>query len=315
MSRSGQPSWIGMSFGKVLRAMISGRRLCYAENNKIRYDPVEPHYDFTGNRLHKRPSSVSDLSIIPSCQNQKEIMTMSEQAQNGLNYMLNQLDVLQYQIVDSLTQSAEYDRNSRDWTRESIEFLKNTENQLQTFRRAVPFVTNIYWLDNYGKLFTTDSFVNRELFEESQTLYRLEQEAKDACYVPPFTPEYQMEGDNVSVFSYLKNVYRMNRGRERRGVLQIDMRTSYLEELLTLINDNQYCLAYITTEDGSLFWFPDHPYQENGADYDLVYPLNNGWQLRVRYSNAFARRSLKNNLMSSDHSPVYHNTIIHSQRL
>ena len=61
------------------------------------------------------------------------------------------------------------------------EFLKNTENQLQTFRRAVPFVTNIYWLDNYGKLFTTDSFVNRELFEESQTLYRLEQEAKDAC--------------------------------------------------------------------------------------------------------------------------------------
>lgn len=137
-------------------------------------------------------------------QNQKEIMTMSEQAQNGLNYMLNQLDVLQYQIVDSLTQSAEYDRNSRDWTRESIEFLKNTENQLQTFRRAVPFVTNIYWLDNYGKLFTTDSFVNRELFEESQTLYRLEQEAKDACYVPPFTPEYQMEGDNVSVFSYLK---------------------------------------------------------------------------------------------------------------
>lgn len=232
-------------------------------------------------------------------QNQKEIMTMSEQAQNGLNYMLNQLDVLQYQIVDSLTQSAEYDRNSRDWTRESIEFLKNTENQLQTFRRAVPFVTNIYWLDNYGKLFTTDSFVNRELFEESQTLYRLEQEVKDACYVPPFTPEYQMEGDNVSVFSYLKNVYRMNRGREKRGVLQIDMRTSYLEELLTLINDNQYCLAYITTEDGSLFWFPDHPYQENGADYDLVYPLNNGWQLRVRYSNAFARRSLKNNLMSS----------------
>ena len=127
-------------------------------------------------------------------QNQKEIMTMSEQAQNGLNYMLNQLDVLQYQIVDSLTQSAEYDRNSRDWTRESIEFLKNTENQRPTFRRAVPFVTNIYWLDNYGKLFTTDSFVNRELFEESQTLYRLEQEAKDACYVPPFTPEYQMEG-------------------------------------------------------------------------------------------------------------------------
>ena len=63
-------------------------------------------------------------------QNQKEIMTMSEQAQNGLNYMLNQLDVLQYQIVDSLTQSAEYDRNSRDWTRESIEFLKNTENDV-----------------------------------------------------------------------------------------------------------------------------------------------------------------------------------------
>lgn len=101
-------------------------------------------------------------------QNQKEIMTMSEQAQNGLNYMLNQLDVLQYQIVDSLTQSAEYDRNSRDWTRESIEFLKNTENQLQTFRRAVPFVTNIYWLDNYGKLFTTDSFVNRELFKKAR---------------------------------------------------------------------------------------------------------------------------------------------------
>lgn len=232
-------------------------------------------------------------------QNQEEIMTMSEQARNSLNYMLNQLDVLQYQIVDSLTQSAEYDRNSRDWTRESIEFLKNTENQFQTFRRAVPFVTNIYWMDNYGKLFTTDSYVNRELFEENRTLCQLESEMKDDCYVSPFIPEYQMDGDIVSVFSYSKNVYRINRGREKRGVLQIDMRTSYLEELLELINDNPYCLAYITSRDGSLFWFPDQSYKEKGQDHDLVYPLNNGWQLRVRYSNAFARKSLKDNLMSS----------------
>ena len=232
-------------------------------------------------------------------QNQEEIMTMSEQARNSLNYMLNQLDVLQYQIVDSLTQSAEYDRNSRGWTRESIEFLKNTENQFQTFRRAVPFVTNIYWLDNYGKLYTTDSYINRDLFRENRTLCQLESERKDDCYASPFIPEYQMDGDIVSVFSYLKNVYRINRGREKRGVLQIDMRTSYLEELLGLINGNPYCLAYITAQDGSLFWFPDQSYKEKGQDHDLVYPLNNGWQLRVRYSNAFARKSLKDNLMSS----------------
>ena len=35
------------------------------------------------------------------------------------------------------------------------------------------------------------------------------------------------------------------------------------------------------------------------SGYHLVYPLNNGWNLQVRYSNAFALKSLKDNLTSS----------------
>ena len=42
--------------------------------------------------------------------NQEEMATMSKQAQNSLNHMLNQLDVLQYQITESLTRSAEYEK-------------------------------------------------------------------------------------------------------------------------------------------------------------------------------------------------------------
>ena len=69
--------------------------------------------------------------------NQEEMATMSKQAQNSLNHMLNQLDVLQYQITESLTRSAEYEKGSPQWTREGVAFLKDTENQFQTFRRAV----------------------------------------------------------------------------------------------------------------------------------------------------------------------------------
>ncbi len=72
-------------------------------------------------------------------QNQEEIIKMSEQARNSLNNMLNQLDVLQYQIVDSLTQSEEYDRIRPVWTKEGLTFFKNTENQFQTFH-AGPFL-------------------------------------------------------------------------------------------------------------------------------------------------------------------------------
>ena len=157
---------------------------------------------------------------------------MSEQARNSLNNMLNQLDVLQYQIVDSLTQSEEYDRIRPVWTKEGIDFFKNTENQFQTFRRAVPFVTNIYWLDNYDRLYTTDSNVSREHFYGNSRISLLEESGGDDCYVPPSVPEYQLVPDSDEVFSYLKNVYRLRQGKERRGVLQIDMRASYMEEIL-----------------------------------------------------------------------------------
>ena len=60
-------------------------------------------------------------------QNQEEIIKMSEQARNSLNNMLNQLDVLQYQIVDSLTQSEEYDRIRPVWTKEGLTFQKHGE--------------------------------------------------------------------------------------------------------------------------------------------------------------------------------------------
>ena len=143
--------------------------------------------------------------------------------------MLNQLDVLQYQVIESLTQWPEYDKGNSQWTRESLAFLKNTEKQFQAFRRAVPFVADIYWLDDYGKLYTTDSSVRRELLRENQSLYDM---GEDDCFVLPFCPSYQMEGKEIVVFSYLKNIYRMDRSRGRRGILQIDMRASYLEELL-----------------------------------------------------------------------------------
>ena len=53
-------------------------------------------------------------------QNREEIVTMSEQAGNSLNHMLNQLDVLQYQVIESLTQWPEYDKGNSQWTRESL---------------------------------------------------------------------------------------------------------------------------------------------------------------------------------------------------
>lgn len=233
-------------------------------------------------------------------QNREEITTMSQQAENSLNNMLNQLDVLQYQIIENLTQSAEYEKGSPKWTREGVEFLKNTENRFQTFRRAVPFVANIYWLDDYGRLYTTDSSVKRELLYEAQSRFGTE---KDNVYVLPFLPEYQMEKENGYVFSYLKNLYRINRGKEKRGVLQIDMKASFMEELLRPVNENPYCLAYIGTEDGSV-WIP----QDSRGDgclpeieytsQELVYLLDNGWRLHVKYSNDFALKSLKDNLAS-----------------
>ncbi|CUP37865.1 MULTISPECIES: sensor histidine kinase [Hungatella] len=247
-------------------------------------------------------------------QNQEEIIKMSEQARNSLNNMLNQLDVLQYQIVDSLTQSEEYDRIRPVWTKEGIDFFKNTENQFQTFRRAVPFVTNIYWLDNYDRLYTTDSNVSREHFYGNSRISLLEESGGDDCYVPPSVPEYQLVPDSDEVFSYLKNVYRLRQGKERRGVLQIDMRASYMEEILKMINLDRYCLAYVTAGDETIFWFPDRSFIGEKTDrivyknfgfgdmdsgYHLVYPLNNGWNLQVRYSNAFALKSLKDNLTSS----------------
>lgn len=233
-------------------------------------------------------------------QNREEILTMSEQAQNSLNNMLNQLDVLQYQLTESLTRSAEFDKGNPEWTKESLAFLKDTENQFQAFRRAVPFVTDIYWLDDYGKLYTTDSSVKREPLEEMQSHCGME---KDNVYVLPFKPAYGTKGEYGLVFSYLKNLYRINREREKRGVLQIDMKASYMEALLRPINENQHCLAYLAAEDGTV-WIPDGsfperfwPEREHSA-HDLVYLLDNGWQLHVTYSNDFAFKSLKANLAS-----------------
>ena len=242
--------------------------------------------------------------------NQEEMATMSKQAQNSLNHMLNQLDVLQYQITESLTRSAEYEKGGSGWTREGLAFLKDAENQFQTFRRAVPFVTDIYWLDDYGKLYTTDSSVNRELFEENLSRCRLD---GDAGYVLPFRPAYRTEGDNALVFSYLKNLYRINKGRGKRGILQIDMDASYMEEFLKPINRDPYCLAYIAREDGTSVWLPRQAEGEGSGegassallsegnrhwDYGLVCPLDNGWQLHIIYNNDFALKSLKDNLAS-----------------
>ena len=243
-------------------------------------------------------------------QNREEIVTMSEQAGNSLNHMLNQLDVLQYQVIESLTQWPEYDKGNSQWTRESLAFLKNTEKQFQAFRRAVPFVADIYWLDDYGKLYTTDSSVRRELLRENQSLYDM---GEDDCFVLPFCPSYQMEGKEIVVFSYLKNIYRRDRSRGRRGILQIDMRASYLEELLRPINDNPYCLAYLGTEDGGTVWIPEELYEEGRREgelfdrllsgkglsgYSLCCVLDNGWRLHVVYSNDFVFKSLMDNLTS-----------------
>ncbi len=161
-------------------------------------------------------------------------------------------------------------------------------------------MVDIYWLDDYGKLYTTDSSVKREPLEEMQARCGME---GDDIFVLPFKPEYQMKEEQGFVFSYLKNLYRINKGREKRGVLQIDMKASYMEGILQPINENPYCLAYIGAEDGGA-WIPAGGFHDRfgqgreHSTYELEYVLDNGWRLYVRYSNDFAFKSLKNNLAS-----------------
>lgn len=243
-----------------------------------------------------------------------EIEKESKQALKELENLFAQIDIIQYQAVDILTQEKDYPSMEQNPKKKALDMHKEIEEEFMALRRSYAYIQDIFWLPEDSWICTTQSDLDAEKILSGVSVRQLDEDA-EGPFVPVHRQDYLL--GNVQgpyIFSYVKKIYNIYDIHTIRGILQIDFKYEELENRLDVINSNAAALAYVSDDEDHLVSFPiqnaigksvqiteDYKKEKNihEKSYHKKYSLPNGWKLEVYMSYDSAAENFQSNMKTS----------------
>ena len=232
-------------------------------------------------------------------QSVNEIEKESRQIFRELENLFEQIQIIQYQAVDILTQENSNSVGEKNIERKKLDAYKNMEEELMALRRSYSYIQDIFWMPRDSWICSTQSGVDRDKLLSGQAVRQLKREDAEP-YMAVHRQDYLLDrGQGPYVFSYVKNIYSIYDIHSIKGVLQIDFKYEELIRRLEGINTSSDAVAYITDAENHIVFSPNTEIigrpvaavwdwmAEKNIDrnsYRKKYLLPNGWNLEVGMS-------------------------------
>lgn len=229
-------------------------------------------------------------------QSVNEIEKESRQTFRELENLFEQIQIIQYQAVDILTQENSKSVGEKNIERKKLDAYKNMEEELMSLRRSYAYIQDIFWMPRDSWICSTQSGADRDKLLSGQAVRQLKREDAES-YVAVHRQDYLLDSSQGTyVFSYVKNIYSIYDIHFIRGVLQIDFKYEELIRQLEEINTSSDAVAYITDAENCIVFSPNTEIigkpaaaawdwkAEKNIDrnsYQKKYLLPNGWNLEV----------------------------------
>ena len=153
-----------------------------------------------------------------------EIEKESKQALKELENLFAQIDIVQYQAVDILTQEKDYPSMEQNPKKKALDTHKEIEEEFMALRRSYAYIQDIFWLPEDSWICTTQGDLDTEKILSGVSVRQAYENAEQP-YVPVHRQDYLLGNtQGPYIFSYVKKIYNSYDIHTIRGILQIDFK-------------------------------------------------------------------------------------------
>ena len=184
---------------------------------------------------------------------------LCEDACANFQFLLDQFDQVQYEVTNQFISLGIDKINHTGLMQKDLERIRIFENQLQSIRRTIKGINNIYVIDllDEGYVYSSTFVYLKNTLLQKQWLKRKYTSSQTWSIIGKHAVDYLGNGISAenasSCFTFLTGLVNKSAEGEFRFVLQIDIMDSYLEELATHFIPSEEAAALITLGESVLY--------------------------------------------------------------
>lgn len=181
------------------------------------------------------------------------------QVENSIHDVVDQAKIISQQMTfwavtqDLLLPGVEQPQNL-------LPAVIGTQQFISNLTLVFPFLHGVYVIGEDGRVFTGTDSAQASTLPDKEWVRRALTEGHGSWVVPPHTPDYgeQVLGDRrESVFSYVRGITVFSGGRHH-GVIQVDLKLDYLQQLLEIADLGEQSGLYLVDERGDVAPSKEH---------------------------------------------------------
>ena len=180
-------------------------------------------------------------------QQQNEIEKEFIQTKNNIQTVLSQINTIRCQAIEVVLNSNE---NLKYGEKGYLYSCKEIEKNLQTLRRSGTYIADISWIDNAGRIRSTNEIIRRDSFYDNPCMKDLRESKENIVYTGFYDRSpYLLLDDYTPVFSVGQNIYDTYCPNLKIGFLELDIYSDALENNVSFIPSGTDSNAILTDKD------------------------------------------------------------------